>query len=153
MGAVKKLDVGKKYVFRVNAHTLTSQASSEKATFTLSKRLKQKAVTAGVVGGILFFIVAIILAVCTVKCVNKRNKRHQREQEKGNPFLHPFLLLFHPRHFLLHSLPGTQSGISRCLCRNEWAMNDGLFLLLQRTAWWLAPCPTPTAVDRHQEED
>jgi len=80
---VKKLEVGKKYVFRVNAHTLTSQASSDKATFTLSKRLKQKAVTAGVVGGILFFIVAIILAVCTVKCVNKRNKRHQREQEKA----------------------------------------------------------------------
>jgi len=75
--------VGKKYVFRVNAHTLTSQASSESSTFTLSKRLKQKAVTAGVVGGILFFIVAIILAVCTVKCVNKRNKRRQREQEKA----------------------------------------------------------------------
>ena len=74
---------GKTYVFRVNSHTLTSQASSEKVSFVIPRRVKDKAITAGIVGGILFFIVAIILAVCTVKCVNKRNKRRRREQEKG----------------------------------------------------------------------
>jgi hypothetical protein len=81
--SVKNLVAGKTYVFRVNSHTLTSQASSEKVSFVIPRRVKDKAITAGIVGGILFFIVAIILAVCTVKCVNKRNKRRRREQEKG----------------------------------------------------------------------
>lgn len=42
-----------------------------------------QAITAGVVGGILFFIVAIILSVCAVKICNKRKRR---KQEKGKPF-------------------------------------------------------------------
>ena len=83
------LNAGKTYMFRVNAHTLTNQASSDKLSYILQKKIKDKAITAGVVGGILFLIVAIILAVCTVKCVNKRNKRRRREQEKGNE-LHPY---------------------------------------------------------------
>ena len=37
-------------------------------------------ITAAVVGGILFFIVAIILSVCTVKICNKRKRK---KQEKG----------------------------------------------------------------------
>ena len=53
----------------------------------MQRKIKDKAITAGIVGGILFFIVAIILAVCTVKCVNKRNKRRRREQEKGTVLL------------------------------------------------------------------
>lgn len=81
---VKNLSPGKTYVFRINSHTLTSQASSEKVTYIIQRKIKDKAITAGIVGGILFFIVAIILAVCTVKCVNKRNKRRRREQENGN---------------------------------------------------------------------
>lgn len=46
-------------------------------------RVKHKAITAGVVGGILFFIVAIILSVCAVKICNKRKRR---KQEKGKIF-------------------------------------------------------------------
>ncbi|XP_032791333.2 protein turtle isoform X2 [Daphnia magna] len=80
---VKNLSPGKTYVFRINSHTLTSQASSEKVTYIIQRKIKDKAITAGIVGGILFFIVAIILAVCTVKCVNKRNKRRRREQENA----------------------------------------------------------------------
>lgn len=80
---VKNLNPGKTYLFRVNSHTLTSQASSEKVSYIIQRKIKDKAITAGIVGGILFFIVAIILAVCTVKCVNKRNKRRRREQENG----------------------------------------------------------------------
>lgn len=70
-------------MFRINSHTLTSQASSEKVSYIIQRKMKDKAITAGIVGGVLFFIVAIILAVCTVKCVNKRNKRRRREQENG----------------------------------------------------------------------
>lgn len=40
----------------------------------------QRAITAGVVGSILFFVAAIILSVCTVKICNKRK---QRKMEKG----------------------------------------------------------------------
>jgi hypothetical protein len=80
---VKNLNPGKTYMFRINSHTLTSQASSEKVSYIIQRKIKDKAITAGIVGGILFFIVAIILAVCTVKCVNKRNKRRRREQENG----------------------------------------------------------------------
>ncbi|XP_046649399.1 protein turtle-like isoform X4 [Daphnia pulicaria] len=80
---VKNLSPGKTYMFRINSHTLTSQASSEKVSYIIQRKIKDKAITAGIVGGILFFIVAIILAVCTVKCVNKRNKRRRREQENA----------------------------------------------------------------------
>lgn len=82
-------------MFRINSHTLTSQASSEKVSYIIQRKIKDKAITAGIVGGILFFIVAIILAVCTVKCVNKRNKRRRREQENGissyNIFHHQYV--------------------------------------------------------------
>ena len=83
MKIVKNLSPGKTYMFRINSHTLTSQASSEKVSYIIQRKIKDKAITAGIVGGVLFFIVAIILAVCTVKCVNKRNKRRRREQENG----------------------------------------------------------------------
>jgi len=39
-----------------------------------------RAITAGVVGSVLFFVAAIILSVCTVKICNKRK---QRKMEKG----------------------------------------------------------------------
>ena len=93
--SVKGLQTGKSYSFRVNAHTLTSQSSSEKLVFIVPKKIRGNAITAGVVGGLLFFIVAIILAVCTVKCVNKRNRRRRREQEKGalGTFFHSSLIV------------------------------------------------------------
>lgn len=39
-----------------------------------------RAITAGVVGSVLFFVAAIILSVCAVKICNKRK---QRKMEKG----------------------------------------------------------------------
>lgn len=45
-----------------------------------SRRSKDKAIAAGVVGGILFFIASIVLSVCTVKICNERKRR---KAEKG----------------------------------------------------------------------
>lgn len=62
------------------AFSLKSYESSEEIKYSVPARVKHKAITAGVVGGILFFIVAIILSVCAVKICNKRKRR---KQEKG----------------------------------------------------------------------
>ncbi|GBP55579.1 Protein turtle [Eumeta japonica] len=77
---VKNLVGGRTYHFRVLANSATSYESSEEVKFPVPARVKHKAITAGVVGGILFFIVAIILSVCAVKICNKRKRR---KQEKG----------------------------------------------------------------------
>nr|WKY18272.1 turtle-like protein IGSF9 [Penaeus vannamei] len=76
---MKKLKSGKKYYFRVFANTLTSFAYSEETMFVVPVQNKEKAITAAIVGGILFFIVAIILSVCTVKICNKRKRRKQEK--------------------------------------------------------------------------
>ncbi|XP_076333287.1 protein turtle-like isoform X2 [Tachypleus tridentatus] len=68
------------YNFRVYAYSIMSvgQASSE-VSLTLAAEgyevTKSRAITAGVVGGILFFIAAIVLSVCAVKICNKRKRR------------------------------------------------------------------------------
>lgn len=64
------------------ANSLKSYESSDEVKFPVPARVKHKAITAGVVGGILFFIVAIILSICAVKICNKRKRR---KQEKGEP--------------------------------------------------------------------
>jgi immunoglobulin superfamily member 9B len=71
---------GRTYYLRVYAHSLKSYESSDEIKFPVPARVKHKAITAGVVGGILFFIVAIILSVCVVKICNKKKRR---KQEKG----------------------------------------------------------------------
>ncbi|XP_032592076.1 protein turtle isoform X5 [Drosophila grimshawi] len=78
---VKNLVGGRTYYFRVLANSEKSYESSDEVKFPVPARVKHKAITAGVVGGILFFIVAIILSVCAVKICNKRKRR---KQEKGN---------------------------------------------------------------------
>jgi len=78
--AVKNLVGGRTYQFQVVANALKSYEASEEVKFSVPASVKQKAITAGVVGGILFFIVAIILSVCAVKICNKRKRR---KQEKG----------------------------------------------------------------------
>jgi hypothetical protein len=78
---VKNLVGGRTYYFRILANSLKSYESSEEVKYAVPARVKHKAITAGVVGGILFFIVAIILSVCAVKICNKRKRR---KQEKGN---------------------------------------------------------------------
>jgi immunoglobulin superfamily member 9B len=77
---VKNLVGGRTYYFRVLANSVKSYESSDEVKFPVPARVKHKAITAGVVGGILFFIVAIILSICAVKICNKRKRR---KQEKG----------------------------------------------------------------------
>ncbi|XP_059615357.1 protein turtle isoform X7 [Phlebotomus argentipes] len=76
---VKNLVGGRTYYFRVLANSLKSYESSEEVKFPVPARVKHKAITAGVVGGILFFIVAIILSICAVKICNKRKRRKQEK--------------------------------------------------------------------------
>lgn len=71
---------GRTYFFRVIAHGNKTYESSEELKYSVPARVKQKAIIAGIVGGILFFIVAIILSICAVKICNKRKRR---KQEKG----------------------------------------------------------------------
>ncbi|KAJ8951741.1 hypothetical protein NQ318_012592 [Aromia moschata] len=76
---VKNLVGGKTYHFRILAYSAKSYERSEEVKFAVPARVKHKAITAGVVGGILFFIVAIILSVCAVKICNKRKRRKQEK--------------------------------------------------------------------------
>ncbi|KAL1139793.1 hypothetical protein AAG570_006770 [Ranatra chinensis] len=77
---VKNLVGGRTYHFRVLANSLKSYESSDEVKFPVPARVKHKAITAGVVGGILFFIVAIILSICAVKICNKRKRRKQEKE-------------------------------------------------------------------------
>lgn len=77
---VKNLVGGRTYYFQVFANSATNYGASDEVKFPVPARVKHKAITAGVVGGILFFIVAIILSICAVKICNKRKRR---KQEKG----------------------------------------------------------------------
>ncbi|GFY72498.1 protein turtle [Trichonephila inaurata madagascariensis] len=76
-----KLLQGGKYVFRILAYSnegVASPPSNEvklEIHGDLQDRNRSKAITAGVVGGILFFIAAIVLSVCAVKICNKRKRR------------------------------------------------------------------------------
>ncbi|XP_074039416.1 protein turtle isoform X4 [Leptinotarsa decemlineata] len=76
---VKNLVGGRTYYFRILAYSAKSYESSEEVKFSVPARVKHKAITAGLVGGILFFIVAIILSVCAVKLCNKRKRRKQEK--------------------------------------------------------------------------
>ncbi|XP_050688156.1 protein turtle-like isoform X4 [Eriocheir sinensis] len=83
---VKKLQSGKKYHFRVYSKTLRSYSHSPTVSFDAPIQNKEKAITAALVGGILFFIVAIILSVCTVKICNKRKRRKQEKEIESHIF-------------------------------------------------------------------
>lgn len=87
--SVKTLVGGRTYHFTIVAHSLRSYETSEEVKFVVPARVKHKAITAGVVGGILFFIVAIILSVCAVKICNKRKRRKQEKGKKSE--LSPYL--------------------------------------------------------------
>ncbi|KAK0156895.1 hypothetical protein PV327_011546, partial [Microctonus hyperodae] len=77
---VKNLVGGRTYYFQVLANAATTHGASELVKFPVPARVKHKAITAGVVGGILFFIVAIILSICAVKICNKRKRRKQEKE-------------------------------------------------------------------------
>ncbi|KAG7213388.1 hypothetical protein KM043_002681 [Ampulex compressa] len=77
---VKNLVGGRTYYFQVFANSATNYGASDLVKFPVPARVKHKAITAGVVGGILFFIVAIILSICAVKICNKRKRRRQEKE-------------------------------------------------------------------------
>ncbi|XP_077524694.1 protein turtle-like isoform X3 [Amblyomma americanum] len=82
---ITDLPEGTKFYIRVSAFSITSAfASSPPILLTLTgccvsdrgpKYKRDQAIISGVVGGVLFFIVAIILSVCAVKICNKRKRR------------------------------------------------------------------------------
>lgn len=95
--SVKSLVGGRTYYFRVVACSLKNFENSEEIKFPVPARVKHKAITAGVVGGLLFFIVAIILSVCAVKICNKRKRR---KHEKGTNDLHDHIKRMSHAQFL-----------------------------------------------------
>ena len=77
------MGAAKAYLFRVLSHSATSYSFSEELKYDLPENVKRRAVTAGMVGGFLFFIVAIVLSVCTVKICNKRRRRKHDRGKKN----------------------------------------------------------------------
>ncbi|CAG2172184.1 unnamed protein product [Oppiella nova] len=81
---VKNLEVGTKYTFRVWAYSILGNGEvSEPLEYRIpgaGDGIKgARAITAGIVGSVLFFVTAIVLSVCIVKICNKR-KRRQMEK-------------------------------------------------------------------------
>ena len=81
--SVKNMGAAKAYFFRVLSHSATSYSISDTFKYNLPDNVKKRAVTAGLIGGLLFFIVAIVLSVCTVKICNKRRRR-KHDRGKNN---------------------------------------------------------------------
>ena len=84
--SVKNMGTAKAYLFRVLSHSATSVSFSLEKKYELPDDLKDRAVVAGLIGGLLFFIVAIVLSVCTVKICNKRRRRKHDRGKPINPF-------------------------------------------------------------------
>ena len=80
--SVKNMGTAKAYLFRVLSHSATAVSVSGEKKYELPDDLKDRAVVAGLIGGLLFFIVAIVLSVCTVKICNKRRRR---KHDRGKP--------------------------------------------------------------------
>jgi len=80
---IKNMGTAKGYLFRVFAHSATSFTVSEELKYLMPPDVKKRAITAGLIGGVLFFIVAIIVSVCTVKICNKRKQRKQEQALKA----------------------------------------------------------------------
>ncbi|KAK3862557.1 hypothetical protein Pcinc_031593 [Petrolisthes cinctipes] len=118
---IHNLESGRNYYFRVFSKTVKNYSGSEELTFKVPEKNKEKAITAALVGGILFFIVAIILSVCTVKICNKRKRR---KQEKGKPVIFS-------RNGGHGSSPVPMKKLLRCGIpgvRWEWAWVAGMLL-------------------------
>ena len=73
------MGTAKAYVFRVFAHSATAYTQSDPFRYAMPENVKRRAITAGLIGGVLFFIVAIIVSVCTVKICNRRKRRKQEQ--------------------------------------------------------------------------
>ncbi|GIY78375.1 protein turtle, partial [Caerostris darwini] len=132
-----KLLQGGKYVFRILAYSnegVASPSSNEvklEIHGDLQDRNRSKAITAGVVGGILFFIAAIVLSVCAVKICNKRKRR------KAEKVYSDFLYCPHCNEHIL------QSNLTfQFLSCQVYCFNDFLFIYPElRTAYMMVTCP------------
>ncbi|XP_076321273.1 protein turtle homolog B-like isoform X2 [Tachypleus tridentatus] len=81
------------YKFRVYAYSIMSVGQpSPDVSLTVAgesyETTKSRAVTAGVVGGILFFIAAIVLSICAVKICNKRKRRKAEKDSRNGGHAH-----------------------------------------------------------------
>ncbi|XP_054162906.1 protein turtle homolog B-like isoform X2 [Oppia nitens] len=77
---IKNLDSGTKYTFRVWAYSILGNGEvSDPFDYKISGPADgikgARAITAGIVGSVLFFVTAIVLSVCIVKICNKRKRR------------------------------------------------------------------------------
>jgi hypothetical protein len=80
---IKNMGTAKGYLFRVFAHSATAFTASDEFKYPMPPNIKKRAITAGLIGGVLFFIVAIIVSVCTVKICNRRKRRKQEQALKA----------------------------------------------------------------------
>ena len=104
---VKNMGTAKAYTFRVFSHSLTSYSISDELKYDLPENVKRRAVTAGLIGGLLFFIVAIVLSVCTVKICNKKRRRKQERGtyvRVGNMKIEQGVVQLSKLYILLHGL-------------------------------------------------
>ena len=76
---VKNMGAAKAYLFRVLSHSTTSYSYSEELKYDLPHNSKRRDAVIGLIGGVLFFILAIGLSICTVKICNKPwRRKHYR---------------------------------------------------------------------------
>jgi len=80
---IKNMGTAKAYLFQVFAHNPVAATSSAVFRYSMPENVKRRAITAGLIGGVLFFIVAIIVSVCTVKICNRRKRRKQEQALKA----------------------------------------------------------------------
>jgi hypothetical protein len=80
---IKNMGTAKAYLYRVYAHSATGFTVSDVKKYSMPADVKRRAITAGLIGGVLFFVVAIIVSVCTVKICNRRKRRKQEQALKA----------------------------------------------------------------------
>ncbi|CAM1297979.1 IGSF9B (predicted) [Pycnogonum litorale] len=80
---LKDIEVERDYYFRVIAHYPSTKSPSAPLKIkiqepTTPEKVMYQTITAGIIGGILFFIVAIVLSVCIVKICNKKKLKAEK---------------------------------------------------------------------------
>lgn len=143
--SVKSLVGGRTYYFRVVAYSLKSFENSEEIKFPVPARVKHKAITAGVVGGLLFFIVAIILSVCAVKICNKRKRRkHEKGMNNRQRVYVNYIYIYIPTHAVFISYKKKKQ-----ITHNNTDGKRGIFF--QLTIWLRVELRTPEMVVNYRE--
>ena len=139
------MGAAKAYLFRVLSHSATSYSVSDTFRYDLPDNVKRRAVTAGLIGGILFFIVAIVLSVCTVKICNKRRRRkHDRGKNLAKKnFEFPKIIIarlfewcFWMQHFCFIWNNSDVSGETKSYaCFKIWMWMFVIMKVLRNSSW------------------